>query len=133
MIKERFCSYKLSKLLQEKGFDEECDNWYVDEIFDPVTVNDCIGPQSNSDHYADNFECTAPTHQMACDWLRKVHHICITIYPNKEKGFEAVLYDIESGVEITLQSFGVYGYHIFENSYKEVIEKALKYSLENLV
>ena len=132
MIEERICSYKLSKLLQEKGFDEECEKWYTYE--DMIgEINDCIGPQSNSDHYANDFECTAPTHQMACDWLRKVHHICITIYPNKEKGFEAVFYDIESDVEITLQSFGVYGYHIFENSYKEVIEKALKYSLENLV
>ena len=133
MIEERICSYKLSKLLQEKGFDEECTNWYVDEDLDVITINDCIDVQSNSSHYAKDFECTAPTHQMACDWLREVHHICITIYPNKEKGFETVLYDIESDVEITLQSFGVYGYHIFENSYKEVIEKALKYSLENLV
>jgi len=132
MIEERICSYKLSKLLQEKGFDEECEKWYTyEDMIDEI--NDCIEPQSNSDHYANDFECTAPTHQMACDWLRKVHHICITIFPNKEKGFEAVFYDIESDVEITLQSFGVYGYHIFENSYKEVIEKVLKYSLENLV
>lgn len=125
MIEERICSYKLSKLLQEKGFDEECEKWYTyEDMIDEI--NDCIGPQSNSDHYANDFECTAPTHQMACDWLRKVHHICITIFPNKEKGFEAILYDLESDVEI-------YGCHIFENSYKEVIEKALKYSLENLV
>lgn len=82
MIKERICSYELSKLLQEKGFDEECIHWYIDELSDVVTVNDCIGPQSNSDHYAVDFECSAPTHQMAMDWLRIVHGIYITILPS---------------------------------------------------
>ena len=82
MIKERLCSYKLSKLLQEKGFDEECANWYVDEDLDVITINDCIDVQSNSDHYAKDFECTAPTHQMAMDWLRIVHKIHIFILPS---------------------------------------------------
>lgn len=85
MIKERICSYELSKLLQEKGFDEECDNWYVDEDLDIIHVNDCIGSQSNSDHYADDFECSAPTHQMAMDWLRIVHGIYIIILPSRMK------------------------------------------------
>lgn len=83
MIKERICSYKLSKLLQEKGFDEECANWYVDEQLAIITVNDCIGPQSNSDHYASDFECSAPTHQMAMDWLRIVHRIHIFMLPSR--------------------------------------------------
>ena len=71
--------------------------------------------------------------RVACDWLREVHYICITIYPDNEKGFEAVFYDIESDVEITLQSFGIYDFHIFGNSYEEAVEAAIKYSLENLV
>lgn len=83
MIKERICSYKLSKLLQEKGFDEECNNWYTDEYMDVSTINDCIGPQSNSDHYANDFECSAPTHQMAMDWLRIVHRLYIVILPSR--------------------------------------------------
>lgn len=83
MIEERICSYKLSKLLQEKGFDEECANWYIDDFNGPITVNDCIGPQSNSDHYAKDFECTAPTHQMAMDWLRIVYNINIIILPSR--------------------------------------------------
>ena len=78
MIKERICSYKLSKLLQKKGFDEECKTWYTSE--DMIgEVNDCIGPQSNSDHYANDFECSAPTHQMAMDWLRIAHRLYIVI------------------------------------------------------
>jgi hypothetical protein len=99
-------------------------------------TNTIYGEDAMSNHEipdVDTDVITAPTHQMACDWLREVHHICITIYPDKEKGFEAVLYDIESDVEITLQSFSVYGFHIFENSYEKAVEAALKYSLENLV
>ena len=111
MIEERRCSYEVCKLLHEKGFDVKCTDWY----------------------WENNINIWKPTHQMACDWLREVHHICITIYPDKEKGFEAVLYDTESDVEITIQSFGVFGYHIFESSYGEVVEAAIKYSLENLV
>lgn len=66
MIEERICSYKLSKLLQKKGFDEYCTTWYTSE--DMIGhINDCIGSQSNSDHNATDFECTAPTHQMAMD------------------------------------------------------------------
>ena len=81
MIEERICSYKLSKLLQEKGFDKECKTWYTSE--DMIgEVNDCIGSQSNSDHYATDFECTAPTHQMAIDWFRIVCRIQIDILPS---------------------------------------------------
>ena len=156
MIKERICSYELSMLLQEKGFKELCRYCYgtavrhngkdidEDEEFELKSEGradeiEYIKGGVLHDLYYDNDKsfgkdvCAAPTHQTACDWLREIYHICITIYPDKEKGFEAVFYDIESDVEITLQSFGVYGYHIFENSYGEVVEAALKYSLENLI
>lgn len=127
MIKERICSYELSMLLQEKGFDEECDYFYEHSTDEPheMTRDEIVE--------SCNLCIKAPTHQMACDWMIEAHHICITIYPNKEKGFEAVLYDIESDVEITLQSFGVFGYHIFESSYGKAVEVALKYVLENLI
>lgn len=127
MIKERYCSYEVAMLLKEKGFDIGCYGRY--------------STRSKEFHFDATRKCenhglfviAAPTHQMACDWMIEAHHICITIYPNKEKGFEAVLYDIKSDVEITLQSFGVFGYHIFESSYGKAVEVALKYILENLV
>jgi len=78
-------------------------------------------------------QISAPTLQMAMKWLREVHNICITIYPDKENGYEAVLYNIKDDVEIILQSFGIYGSHIFEDSYEEAVEAALKYCLDNLV
>jgi len=70
---------------------------------------------------------------MTMKWLREKYNICITIYPDKENGYEAVLYDTKDNVEIILQSFGVYGSHIFGGSYEEACEAAIKYCLENLI
>ena len=130
MIEERICSFKLSKLLQEKGFDEECANWYVDEIFDPVTVNDCIGPQSNSDHYANDFECTAPTHQMAMDWLRIVHKINIIILPSRTDA-NVFRYQIIYGSIPLDDIFCPTAQYRYE--YGQAVEEACRYALEFLV
>ena len=135
MIEERHCSREVSKLLCEKGFVQGTDLRMTRHL----AFYDNEGLRYDIDRWYDSMVTenvpfvVAPTHQMACDWLREVHHICITIYPDKEKGFEVVLYDTESDVEITIQSFGVFGYHIFESSYGEAVEAAIKYSLENLV
>ena len=126
MIKEAYCSFEVAKLLKEKGFNEEVISYYdTDGQGYFISPRECnIGTGSV---YA------APTHQMAMKWLREVHNICITIYPDKENGYEAVLYNIKDDVEIILQSFGIYGSHIFEDSYEEAVEAALKYVLENLI
>ena len=127
MITEDYCSYEVAKLLKEKGFDEYCDNYYDQSSDEPqqLTLDEM--------YYSYDEFIKAPTHQMAMKWLREIHNICITIYPDKEKGYEAVLYDIKDDVEIILQSFGIYGSHIFKDSYTEAVEAALKYSLENLI
>jgi hypothetical protein len=129
MVEEAYVSFETAKLLKEKGFNEECFALYNPDgvlIQSGIRLNNIqVGRVKGS--YA------APTLQMACKWLREVHNICITIYPNKEKGYEAVLYDIKDNVEIVLQSLGVYGTHIFGDYYEEVVEAAILYSLENLI
>lgn len=68
MIKERYCSYKISKLLRKKGFDEPCRAYWWDER-DVLAF--CDFPKTTEDlQYKDN-QCLAPTHQMAMDWLRE--------------------------------------------------------------
>ena len=65
MIKERFCSYEVAKLLKEKGFDVECYGRY--------------STRSKEFHFDATRRCenkglfviAAPTHQMACNWLRE--------------------------------------------------------------
>ena len=110
-IKEDYCSKEIYRFLIEKGFDGEIHTTFDKEGYTQPSI----------------------THQMAMKWLREVHNICITIYPDKENGYEAVLYNIKDYVEIILQSFGIYGSHIFEDSYEDATEAALKYCLENLI
>lgn len=125
MITETYVSFEVAKLLKEKGFDEECYTFYEYDSGDFYREERFPCCNSHSDDYA------APTQQRAMKWLREKYNICITIYPDKEKGYEAVLYHIKNNVEIILQSFGFYGFHIFGDSYEEACETAIKYCLEN--
>ena len=125
MIKEDYVSFEVAKLLKEKGFDEICRAAYTND--GKFITHHNYYSQGYGDEYI------APTHQMVMKWLREKHNICITIYPDKGNRYEAVLYNIKDDVEIILQSFGIYGSHIFEDSYEEAVEAALKYSLENLI
>lgn len=129
-ITEDYVSFEIAKLLKEKGFDELCLSffWTEDSGFG---IEYCDRPFTNKQLY--NGQTLRPTLQMAMKWLREVHNICITIYPDKEKGYEAVLYNIKDDVEIMLQSFGIYGSHIFRDSYEEACEVTIKYCLENLI
>ena len=135
MIEEAYVSFEVAKLLKEKGFDEYCRYFYDCETPNTGYLSNKKYGESvhNSKVYDGRNLAACPTHQVAMAWLRKNHNICITIYPDKENGYEAVLYDIKNDVEIVLQSFGVYGIHIYKENYEEAIESALKYVLENLI
>ena len=126
MAKERYCSYEVSKLLEEKGFDEECYTFYEydSKEFYREEIPCC---NSCSDDYA------APTHQMAIDWLRQKHGILISIIPQ------------EVAIGVSILCYGIYriidnSYHpvhngqaATSNDYKDVIEEALKYCLTELI
>ena len=122
MIKERYCSYEVARLLEEKGFDEECGYYYEHGTDKPheMTRDEIVE--------SCNFCIKAPTHQMACDWLRKAYNIHIGINPISGKGYNATIYDVadfdDYGIIYSTESF----FHV-----EEVYEAALKYSLENLV
>ena len=127
MITEDYVSFETAKMLKEKGF--------------PQSTFRCHYIIDGNVHYKSfenrcgfgDYDIIAPTLAVAMKWLREVHNICITIYPDKENGYEAVLYNIKDDVEIILQSFGIYGSHIFEDSYEEAVEAGIKYCLENLI
>lgn len=128
MITEDYVSFEVAKLLKDKGFNAPVWTRYEDDEDKDVIFGDKYDWNSSP-----MGQTSTPTLQMAMKWLREVHNICITIYPDKENGYEAVLYNIKDDVEIILQSFGIYGSHIFEDSYEEAVEAALKYALENLI
>ena len=128
-ITEDFVSFEVAQLLKKKGFNEPCYMYYDNK-------GDISGKYINPDipfNYSSVPYYLCPSQSMVMKWLRQVYNICVTIYPDKENRYEAVLYNIKDDVEIILQSFGIYGSHIFEDSYEEAVEAALKYSLENLI
>ena len=79
MIEERYCSFEVSKLLEEKGFDAQCRAAYTNygKLFTTQIqqyITNIICSESNL------WECVAPTPQMVRDWLRK-KGILLWVYP----------------------------------------------------
>lgn len=130
MIQERYCSYELSKLLKDKGFDEPCHHCYDYEEDDGKLLFS-FKERVNSDLYD---LCTVPTHQMACDWLR-------------EKGYHIEIYANASGYNYIISKTpnngtDIHGSHEdYEGTndggawddYGECVEAAIKYCLTNLI
>lgn len=139
MITEDYVSFEVAKLLKEKGFDEGCDKFY------PINGGEVEELTLDELNYYISEFIKAPTHQMAMKYLREVHHLYIGVDVNPiygkvkdEKGRNTcgLLYwhYIASGEWMDdrynpLQKAFV----VSEKSYKQAIEAALKYVLENLI
>jgi hypothetical protein len=70
-IKEPICSFKVSNLLKEKGFDVLSTAFYhktKKELVDPKSYADLV-INKNSDFSTASF-ITAPTHSIALEWIR---------------------------------------------------------------
>lgn len=124
MIQENYCSYELSKLLKEKGFDGECIGCYWDskKIFD---IN--YEPLSYSDGDLRDEVILAPTHQMAMKWLREKWifiEISFSITINGEPCYNFGI--------LSRSAQWIYRHNQYFSNYEEAVEAALKYSL-NLI
>lgn len=118
MIKEAYCSFEVSKLLKEKGFDEPCCGRY--SIRSKEFHLDCTKMCNNGGL----FECAAPTHQMAMAYLREKYGFHIYTFYENEFHWHYVIDSLTKK----------WRYSVSEHkSNDEAIEKALKYSLKNLI
>lgn len=78
MIKERFVNLEVATLLRNKGFNEPFYFFYRTDdkvIHHAVTANPLI--------YCDKIDeevISAPTQQMACDWVEETFNISIVVY-----------------------------------------------------
>ena len=124
MITEDYCSYEVSKLLKEKGFDGECVGCY----WDPKKTFDInYEPSRYSDGDLRDEVVLAPTHQMAMKWLREEHKLSIEISSTESDKWVACVYEIgvtRNFVEAYISTY---------DTYKEAIDAALKYCLTNLI
>ena len=127
MIQEAYCSFEVSKLLKEKGFNEPCKDFYRKENEEWLHRNTYEYNYFNLQmpRWEDCYSC--PTHQMAMAWLREKYRIDIVIEISdpsvKDRKYYCVIWDGNNNSYI-LDLF---------NSYEQSCEAALKYSLENLI
>ncbi len=138
MIKEAYCSFEVSKLLREKGFDENCSHFYESSLnyLEKVIVNN--GYFKNSELIEGTV--TAPSHQTAMAWLREEKNLIITIdydrYPvisdeDEDKTIIGYSYNIQTKGNPE-DYYGMTGDFV-HNSYEEVVEAALLYVLKNII
>lgn len=143
-IKEAYCSFEVSKLLKEKGFNEYC--WKLYELVDldkPVLLN---GFELDSDSKFWNnrylevykkehphiiYNCSAPSHQMAMAWCREVHKLHIGIVRGP-KGYHVTIETIPLGV-VKYITREITGTTTYVDSCEEAAEVALRYVLKNLI
>ena len=126
MITEDYVSFETAKLLKEKGFDsEECFAFYKE--------NGKMGFLQTFGDIADyNSEtCVlAPTLQMAMKWLRKNHNFYIDPYPEDNKTWCLIIWELYP--KCVKQCKGKYDDHSYSTP-EEACEAAIKYCLENLI
>lgn len=128
MPTEDYCSYELSQLLKEKGFNVETITYYY--CTSEYTKSKIYKSPNNTNWNNNEYYYSAPTHQMAMKWLREKYDLHILAYPykaNNENKWCCQVY----------KTFNLLGCEKYTNetlnSYEEAIEAALKYSLENLI
>ena len=115
MITEDYCSYEVSKLLKEKGFNEPCTE------LNKLCLRDGEKP------------VLKVTHQMAMKWLRKKHNIYINIQPDFPSDKDYKMCWCWSANILHENCISLKGYQCYIETYEEAVEAALKYTLENLI
>ena len=145
MIEERYCSYEVARLLKEKGFNEECHHIYIEsrQIYVGIILewtNTIYGEDAMSNNEIPDVDTdiiTAPTHQMACDWLMEKDIYISPKYSwfRSRKGaphyeWKPVVLRLSTGNIIYPQLLDMCEYY---KTYGEAVDAAIKYSLGNLV
>ena len=124
MITEDYVSFEIAKLLKEKGFDIYVRSYYDKNEEEFITNNALWNYNISSFHYS------APTLQMAMEWLRKVHKLEIYPFHDMLQG-GAWWYRIERNTGLSpvveKEEDDIY------RTYEEACEAAIKYCLENLI
>lgn len=131
MIKEAYCSFEVAKLLKEKGFDEPCRSYFIDNV---DYIDSSYSIKELIDLELGVWEMLRPTHQMALAWLREKHNILISLIPKEVKvGVDKLCYAIYRITEDVYTLLYTGYINNLVDSYEKAVEAALKYSLENLI
>ena len=128
-LKERYVSFETAKILRKNGFDGLCSAYYdcfttnnLHEGNEPTNFNE-IDPKIRN-------IVSAPTLQMVCEWLRRIYKLEITPLHEMFQG-NSWWYRIERNTSLSLIT--EYEEDAIFGSYEQACEKAIKYTLENLI
>lgn len=133
MNEEQYVTFKVAKLLKEKGFDWVVDTYYCDDY---NYVQHDIIEYRKENYNSHNVHISAPTQQMVCRWLREVHKIHITTEPlemfkQERIVYEPIIYLLNDFDDFALEYKTV---HLKEcDTNEEAVEAALEYTLRNLI
>jgi len=110
MITEDYVSFDTAQLLEENGFNWDCNikRFYPEPDYDQESPDGVF----------------APTIQMAMKWLREKHNIDISVTPDRKAGYSVLIFKDKRLPFDTLDSYSVY---------EQACEAAIKYCLENLI
>lgn len=140
MIEERYVSFETAKLLKEKGFDEKCCYRYYNDWLSHETKLENIAIKHYGTERLNNTSLesyngahweyiSAPTQQMAMDWLieNKKLHVFIECIDLIEVGYIyiAKILNLKTWEEIKIDD---YDYRL-----GEMCDTAIKYCLTNLI
>lgn len=111
-IEESYCSFEVSKLLKEKGFDCKVK-----------------GTRNSDTPFSEIDNCQIPNHALAIEWIRVNFGIWIEISISIENKWYFTLLNLESkrNAEIYIINDKIY------NSPQEATEAALLYVLKELI
>lgn len=128
MRQDTYCSFEVSKLLKEKGFDELCNRYY---FFKELKEVNYYEKNSDGQYLKEAEYCIAPTHQMAMQWLRDEHNILITVLPDKIHDTAALFWNVYIVTEKEYK--WIFAGGGINMTYEELIEEALLYALKTLI
>ena len=120
-IQESYCSFEVSKLLKEKGFDCYTTTWHQRGN---GIVGDVVG---KSDRYNSKGEAytSRPTHALAIEWIRVNFEIWIIIEPDIQNN--------RCWFQIISKKYKGDGNTGFFNTLQEAEEVAMLYTLKELI
>ncbi len=114
-MEEVLVQYKTAKLVKEVGFNIDCKVWYEGK---PQKLN-YTGKIFNPTHII----TPAPTQSLLQKWLREVHNITFSVYPNQDKMWTCNI--------TTIKKYKLIGTE-YGKTYEEALELALLFSLNQL-
>lgn len=132
-MKDELISFETAKLAKEKGFDEDCNNYYTPEgKHESLDEGDIIDNTWIGDKFERDGFCTTPTQTLLQRWLRENHSL--HIYPfgvgtDKSEVFNAY---VVGGIFTTPELLVYESYTLTYKTYEEALEIALKEALNTL-